>query len=78
MKVVEFTPKKDPYADLPPEAVLDGAKDAGLTMCVVLGWSSEGELYAASTSADTAYFEHLLNRALKASVNDEWTDYCEE
>lgn len=38
--------------DLPPERVLDAAKDADLDGCFVIGRTKDGDLYFASSIAD--------------------------
>ena len=38
--------------DLPPERVLDDAKDADLDGCFVIGRTKDGDLYFASSIAD--------------------------
>lgn len=40
--------------DLPAHKILNGALQADLETVVVIGWSKDGELYFASTTADGA------------------------
>ena len=47
--------------DLPPDRVLEGAKDV-LESVVVIGWDKDGEFYAASSIADGAEVNWLLDK----------------
>lgn len=38
--------------DLPPERILDRARDAGMQIAIVIGLDSDGEFYFASSAAD--------------------------
>lgn len=49
--------------NLPPERILDRAKEAGLTGVVVLGWDENAQEYVASSLADGAEMLWLLRRA---------------
>jgi hypothetical protein len=40
--------------DISPASVLDGAKDADLDTVLVIGFDSQGNIYAASSTGDTA------------------------
>lgn len=40
--------------DIPPEKVLTGAIESGLTMCIVIGECADGEIYHASSTSDLA------------------------
>lgn len=60
--------------DLPPERILDQAKEAGLEGVVVLGYDKDGNEYAASSYADGGTVLWLLERTkirLLAVVDDE-------
>jgi hypothetical protein len=49
--------------DLPPEQVLDAAREAGLESAVIIGFTKEGEEYFASSLADGADVLWLIERA---------------
>lgn len=48
--------------DVPPDRVLDAAKDARLTGAVVLGWDADGQEYFASSIADGSDVLWLIER----------------
>jgi hypothetical protein len=48
--------------DLPAEQVLDGAREAELQACVVLGYDAQGDEFFASSMADGADVMWLLER----------------
>ena len=48
--------------DLPPELVLDGAREAGLKAVVILGYDKDGDEYMASSLADGADVMWLMER----------------
>ena len=50
--------------DLPPDRVLNRAKDADLQSVVTVGWDQEGDLYFASSAADAGEVIFLLQRAI--------------
>jgi len=52
--------------DLPAERVLNGAIQANLERCVIVGFDSKGELYFASTKADGGEVLWLFELAKKA------------
>lgn len=49
--------------DIPPEKVLSGAADKGLTDVVVIGWGENGEMYFASSYGNGAETNWLLDQA---------------
>lgn len=56
--------------DLPPERILEAAKEAGLTGAVVIGWDAEGGFYFASSIADGADVLWLMELAKKKLLED--------
>jgi hypothetical protein len=46
---------------IPPNQVLDGAKDQELVEVLVAGWDENGQLYAASSSGRTEDIEELVH-----------------
>ena len=60
--------------DLPPERILQGAIDEGLEGVIVIGYTKDGEEYAASSYADGGTVNWLLDRTkakLLAVLDDE-------
>lgn len=57
--------------DLPPERILDAAKDAGLTSVVVMGWDKDGDEYFASSLADGGNVMWLMRRCEKMLLETE-------
>lgn len=49
--------------DIPPSRILAKAAGAGLTDVVVIGWNADGKLYFASSGADAAEVNWLLDNA---------------
>ncbi len=49
--------------DVLPERVLSKAQEADLDAVVVIGWSKDGDVYFASSYADSAQVIYLLERA---------------
>ena len=47
-------------AHIPPDQVLDGAKEQRLVDVLVLGWHEDGDLYAASSSGRVEDTEELI------------------
>jgi sugar phosphate isomerase/epimerase len=70
-KIIQFTGIT--RLDLPPERVLEKAKEAGLEGVVVLGYTKDGEEFAASSYADGGTVLWLLERtkARLLGVKDE-------
>ena len=68
--------------DLDPEVVILGAKEAQLQQCVIIGICSDGEFYLASSDANMAEVNLLIDRAKKRllehedSLADEFEDEC--
>ena len=56
--------------DLPPEQVLEGAKESIGEGVVIIGWDKEGELYFASSIADGGEVNWLLDHAKIALLSD--------
>jgi hypothetical protein len=52
-----------PWADMPPETVLRGAIEAGVTPAVVVGLDGDGKLYVAASLGDADEVLGLLARA---------------
>jgi hypothetical protein len=61
--VIKFNGK--PPTDLPPERILNEAVNADLWEAVVIGWRKDGSFYFASSIADGADVNWLLDRAKK-------------
>lgn len=59
--VVEFD--GDTVLDIPPERILDAAKGTVAKSCVVLGWTEDGKMYLASSTADASSVLWLLEAA---------------
>jgi hypothetical protein len=58
-------------AHIPPNQVLDYAKERGLTDVLVVGWDEDGDLYAASSSGRVEDIEELIKavqRGLRKAV----------
>jgi hypothetical protein len=51
--------------DIPPERVLNSAKEANLENCVVIGWEKNGDFYFASSIASGPEVIWLLELAKK-------------
>lgn len=53
---------------IPPEKILEGAKKQNLADVLVIGWTGKGELYFASSSADGAEVNWLIDQAKAALI----------
>lgn len=61
------------YGRVPPENVLDGAKDEGLKEVIVLGYTKDNEEYFASSmggSGDNAFLAHRFIHYLLESEGE--------
>jgi hypothetical protein len=68
-KVIPFTGIT--YLDMPPERILEAAKEKGLEGVVVIGFTAEGAEYFASSYADGGTVLWLLERSKKALLETE-------
>jgi hypothetical protein len=53
----------DTTLDLPLDRILDGAREHGVTHCLLLGYDRDGEFYTASQITDVGNLLILLERA---------------
>jgi hypothetical protein len=63
-KVIPFTGIT--YLDMPPERILEAAKEKGLEGVVVMGFTADGKEYFASSYADGGTVLWLMKRCEKA------------
>ena len=65
--------------DIPPEKILESAKDARLKHVVVIGEYPDGEEYFVSSSSDSALVNWMIDRAKLAllAMPDEEEEYDE-
>lgn len=61
--------------DMPPDAILDRAKEAGLEGVLVIGYTKDGKEYATSSYADGGTALWLLERTKKKllDVPETWS-----
>lgn len=58
------------FLDIPPDRVLDAAKDLNLQCAIVVGRDAEGRLYLASSSGDAAEMLLLLELSKREVLED--------